>query len=219
MTLLAIDTATIRVVVALGGVDGTLIAETAWPAGHRHGEQLLPSVERLLAEHGLDRRALTGVVVGTGPGAFTGLRVGIATAKALAHGLGCPIAGVATSEALIAASGAVRVVPLRPAGASDRVAVPAGRPAALVPSGSEPALEPDERLVAVDLDGRAPADADARGERARQGLARELVRLGARRLAERGDDLAALVPEYVTLPRGVAAPVSDREVAWSHGRR
>ncbi len=219
MTMLAMDTATSHVVVALGTGDGRLLAETSWPAGHRHGERLLPSIEALLREHGVERTAITGVVVGTGPGAFTGLRVGLATAKALAHGLGCPIAGVATSEALIAASGADRVVLLLPAGPSDRVAARAGRPATLVPSGSEPALEPDERLVAVDLDGRAPADAVARGERARQGLARELVRLGARRLAEGGDDLAALVPEYVTLPRGVAAPVSDQEVAWSHGRR
>jgi hypothetical protein len=111
------------------------------------------------------------------------------------------------------------VVLLLPAGPSDRVAARAGQPAALVPGGSEPILEEAEHLVAVDLDGRAPADAVARGERAREGLARELLRLGARRLDAGGDDLAGLVPEYVTLPRGVATPVSDEEVAWSHGRR
>ena len=42
------------------------------------------------------RSRLTGIVVGTGPGAFTGLRVGLATAKGLAHGLGIPIVGVST---------------------------------------------------------------------------------------------------------------------------
>ena len=219
MTLLALDTATSRVVVALGEDDGTLVDEASSPAGHRHGELLLPLIEQLLRERGVDRSSITGVVTGTGPGAFTGLRVGLATAKALAHGLGCPIVGVATSEALIAAAGETSpVVLLLPAGPSDRVAARIGRPAALVPGGTEPELDADDVLVAVDLDGRAPADAVARGEGARAGLARQLVRLGAARLAAGADDLAALVPEYVTLPRGVAAPPRE-EVAWSHGRR
>ena len=219
MTLLAIDTATSHVVVALADRDGSLVAETSWPAGHRHGERLLPSIEELLRDQGAEREAIDGVAVGTGPGAFTGLRVGLATAKALAHGLGCPIVGVATSEALIAATGTtVPVVLLLPAGPSDRVVARAGQPAVLLPGGTEPDLDGGAVLVAVDLDGRAPSDAIARGHVARAGLARELVRLGAGRLASRGDDLAALVPEYVTLPRGIAAPARE-EVAWSHGRR
>jgi tRNA threonylcarbamoyl adenosine modification protein YeaZ len=217
--ILAIDTATSAVVVALGRSDGTPVAVTSWPAGHRHGEQLLPSVERLLAEVGVARGELRAIVVGTGPGAFTGLRVGLATAKALAHGIGCPIAGVATSEALIAAAGAPEhVVLLLPAGPSDRVIARAGQTARLLPGGTEPDLGPDDVLVAVDLAGRAPDAALARGERAREGLARELLRRGAGRLPDGGDDLASLVPEYVTLPRGVAAPVAEG-VSWSHGPR
>lgn len=217
--ILAIDTATSAVVVAAGSSTGEVVAETSWPAAHRHGEQLLPSVERLLGEAGIARDDVRGIVVGTGPGAFTGLRVGLATAKALAHGLGCPIAGVPTSEALIAAAGgAGPVVLLLPAGPSDRVLARAGTPARLLPGGEEPDLGADELLVAVDLDGRAPDDALARGARARERLARELFRLGAARLQAGGDDLATLVPEYVTLPRGVAAPVAE-EVAWSRGPR
>jgi hypothetical protein len=87
----------------------------------------------------------------------------------------------------------------------------------LLPGGTEPDLVRGETLVAVDLDGRAPADAVARGDEARAGLARALVRLGAGRLADGGDDLAALVPEYVTLPRGVRA--AGGEVAWSRDHR
>src|SRR5262245_63665484 len=97
-TILAIDTATSRVVVARGRSDGTLVDQASWDAGYRHGEALLPAIERLLAPVG-GRVALSAVVVGTGPGAFTGLRVGIATAKGIAHGLGCPIVGVPTGIA------------------------------------------------------------------------------------------------------------------------
>jgi tRNA threonylcarbamoyladenosine biosynthesis protein TsaB len=173
----------------------------------------------LLAGASVDRRRLGGLVAGTGPGAFTGLRVGLATAKAMAHGLGCPIVGVATSDALIAAAGDPdRTVLLLPAGPSDRVVVRHGEPARLLPGGTEPEIGPGEVLVAVDLAGRAPEDALARGTRAREGLGATLLALGAARLARGGDDLARLVPEYVTLPRGVAAPPAE-EVAWSHGPR
>src|SRR5665811_1313008 len=89
--LLAIDTSTSRTVLALGRSDGTLLAADTWEAGHRHGEELLPRLDGFLEGRGLDRTALarlSGIVVGTGPGAFTGLRVGIATAKALAVAFG-----------------------------------------------------------------------------------------------------------------------------------
>ena len=222
--ILALDTATSRVVVGLASPAGEPVGLSWWPAGHRHGEQLLPSIARLLSENNLRRSRLDGIIVGTGPGAFTGLRVGIATAKGLAHGLGLPIAGIATSDALIAAAAAAEQVPetqivlLLPAGPSDRVVARRGMPARLLPGGEEPALGSADVLVAVDLEGRAPADAVERGERARADLGRELLRLGAARLsAGQHDDLAELVPEYVTLPRGVA--VASGEVAWLRGPR
>jgi len=86
-------------------------------------------------------------------------------------------------------------------------------------SGTAPSLETGETLVAVDLDGRAPADALARGARAREGFAAALVRIGAERLtAGEADDLARLVPEYVTLPRGVRAAPTDAGVAIEGAR-
>ncbi len=220
--VLGIDTATSRVVVAAAEPDGTFLGATTWEAGYRHGEQLLPAIGRLHGELNLRRSRITGIVVGTGPGAFTGLRVGIATAKALAHSLGRPIIGVSTGEALLAAaaeSGSpVPMALLLPAGPSDRIVVRAGQVPSLLPGAVDPELASDEILVAVDLDGRAPADASARGDLARAGLAAALMRLGTARFAAGDvDDLARLVPDYVTLPRGVQA--SNGEVAWSRDLR
>lgn len=220
--LLAIDTATTRVVVATGTPDGQADGITTWAAGHRHGETLLPTIGRFLGEQNIRRSRLVAIVIGIGPGAFTGLRVGIATAKGLAHGLGLPIVGVSTAEALLAAAAdegdTASPVLVLPAGPSDRILVrPGGRPE-LLPGGTEPELAAGEGLVAIDLDGRAPSDALERGERARAGFGQALIRIGAERLGSgAADDLAELVPEYVTLPRGVTGQTG--EVAWSRDRR
>jgi tRNA threonylcarbamoyl adenosine modification protein YeaZ len=216
--ILAIDTATSAVVIATGSPDGVVDGISTWAAGYRHGETLLPSIERFLGEQNIRRARLAGIVVGTGPGAFTGLRVGIATAKGIAHGLGIPIVGVSTAEALLAASGVERAALLLPAGPSDRLVVRAGKPPEPLPAGTEPRLGAWERLVALDLDGRAPADALARGEVARARLGHELIRLGAERLRAGGpSELETLVPDYVTLPRGVRA--ADGSIAWSRDHR
>jgi tRNA threonylcarbamoyl adenosine modification protein YeaZ len=224
--ILAIDTSTSQVVVAVGTPAGDPLGISSWPALHRHGEQLLPSIGRALGEANVRRSRLVAIVVGSGPGAFTGLRVGMATAKALAHALRVPLIGVATSDALIAAAtreGAEggdegSVVLLLPAGPSDRVIARQGQAARLLRGGDEPELGPRDILVAVDLEDRAPADAVGRGERARERLGQELLRLGAARLRVGDtDDLAGLVPAYVTLPRGVSS--ASGEVTWSRDPR
>ena len=128
-------------------------------AGYRHGEELLARIEALLLDRAIVPTALGGLVVGTGPGAFTGLRVGIATAKGLAHALRLPIAGVVTASALLSAAGDGAdgpVMLLQPAGPSDRVVSRAGERPVILPGGTDPELRPGERLVAVDLAGRAP---------------------------------------------------------------
>jgi hypothetical protein len=218
--LLVLDTATSRVIVAAGRPDGSLIAERSFPAGHRHGERLLATIDELARTEDLSLQALGGIVVGTGPGAFTGLRVGLATAKTLAHELGVPIAGVSTGEALLDAAGNGAVI-LLPAGPQDRVEVRQGAPPRLLAGGAERgAQSPAGRVVAVDLEGRAAPDALDRGRRAVDGLAGALLRLGLARLEAGGDDPERLVPEYVTLPRGVAGSLDlEGGVAWSHDRR
>lgn len=92
--LLAIDTSTANASVAL--YDGRLRGETTWIAGQDHSRQLLPRVEALFALTGTSRNALTAVGVAIGPGSFNGLRVGLATAKAICLAQNLPIVGVDT---------------------------------------------------------------------------------------------------------------------------
>ncbi|MEU5684823.1 tRNA (adenosine(37)-N6)-threonylcarbamoyltransferase complex dimerization subunit type 1 TsaB [Streptomyces venezuelae] len=104
MLLLALDTATPAVTVALH--DGsTVIAESSQVDARRHGELLLPAVDRVLAEAGLTLDAVTGIVVGVGPGPYTGLRVGLMTADTFGLALGVPVHGVCTLDGLAYASG------------------------------------------------------------------------------------------------------------------
>ncbi|MEX2183830.1 MAG: tRNA (adenosine(37)-N6)-threonylcarbamoyltransferase complex dimerization subunit type 1 TsaB [Chloroflexota bacterium] len=222
--ILAIDTATSRALVATGSPYGVVERIAAWTVGYRHSETLLPAIQRVLAEASLRRADLVGIVVGTGPGAFTGLRVGIATAKGLALGLGIPLAGVSTADALLRSAGEGAVL-VGPAGPRDRVVSRPGVPAERLTGADGPVLRPGEHLVAVDLEGRAPADAVALGVAAWDGIAAALMELGAARLEamatadpnDRRGDLETLVPDYVTLPRGVAA--TGGEVAWSRDHR
>lgn len=214
--IVAIDTATSLVVVAIGRIDGSLVAETSLEAGQRHGETLLPTLDRALAGAALERSAIVAIVVGTGPGTFTGLRVGLSTAKGLAMGLRRPIVAVATWQALLAASPSPASALVQPAGPQGRLLVHGGRIRELAPD--ETIDLPGEAVIAVDLVGRAPLDASRRGAAALAGLGVALVKLGAARLAAgESDDPAMIVPEYVTRPRGVVR--EGGEVEWSRDRR
>ena len=99
MSILAIDTASSVSSVAVAS-EGKLQAEVTVEAGRTHSETLLSHIEGALSFAGVERSALTGVAVSIGPGSFTGLRIGLATAKAIAYGLGIPLVGVSTLAAL-----------------------------------------------------------------------------------------------------------------------
>nr|WP_202460627.1 tRNA (adenosine(37)-N6)-threonylcarbamoyltransferase complex dimerization subunit type 1 TsaB [Streptomyces sp. SID1328] len=97
--MLALDTATPAVTVALH--DGTdVVASSSQVDARRHGELLLPAVDRVLAAAGVKLDAVTGIVVGTGPGPYTGLRVGLMTADTFGLALGVPVHGVCTLDGL-----------------------------------------------------------------------------------------------------------------------
>jgi tRNA threonylcarbamoyladenosine biosynthesis protein TsaB len=102
--VLAFDTAT--------DVATTALVESGRALGERRSRavRILEEADALLAEAGLERDALEGLVVGTGPGSYTGLRIGLVTARALAFALDIPVAGVSTLASL--AAGAPGAEPL-----------------------------------------------------------------------------------------------------------
>jgi len=99
--LLAFDTATSAVTVALHDGDRLLSEHTVVDA-RRHGELLAPGISRVLADAGVSASDLTGIAVGVGPGPFTGLRVGLMTARAMADALAIPVHGVCTLDIVAA---------------------------------------------------------------------------------------------------------------------
>ena len=97
--LLAFDTATPLVTVALH--DGAeVVAERVSERPMKHGEQLAPLIEAVLRDAGIVRQDLTAIGVGVGPGPFTGLRVGLVTARTLGFVLEIPVYGVCTLDVL-----------------------------------------------------------------------------------------------------------------------
>jgi tRNA threonylcarbamoyl adenosine modification protein YeaZ len=102
--VLALDTATPTLVAGLAdwsqhGVTEVL-AERAVPSGTRHAELLTPAISSVLDDAGLTMADLDVVVTGLGPGPFTGLRVGVVTALALADARGLPVIGVCSLDAV-----------------------------------------------------------------------------------------------------------------------
>ena len=80
-------------------------------AGNRHGELVLPMLQRLAATAGIGMEALDAVAFGAGPGSFTGLRIACGVAQGIAFARGLPVIGISTLESLAEESGCERVVP------------------------------------------------------------------------------------------------------------
>ena len=102
MLVLGFDTATPVVSVALH--DGErVVSEASAAGGRRHGELLAPMIAKVLADAGVPRADLTAVAVGVGPGPYTGLRVGVVTARVLGAVLGIGVRGVCSLDVIAAA--------------------------------------------------------------------------------------------------------------------
>ena len=99
MSILAIDTATQVSSVAVLK-EGRLLAELTMQGKLTHSETLLPHIEQVLKMAAVAKEELTGIAVSNGPGSFTGLRIGLAAAKAMSYVLGIPLVGVSTLQAL-----------------------------------------------------------------------------------------------------------------------
>jgi tRNA threonylcarbamoyl adenosine modification protein YeaZ len=104
MLLLAMDTSSSVVAAALHD-GGSVVASDSASGAQAHGELLAPVVQRVLASAGVTPGELTHVGVGVGPGPFTGLRVGIVTARVMADALGIPVHGVCSLDVLAHAAG------------------------------------------------------------------------------------------------------------------
>lgn len=113
MVQLAIDTSTSIMAVGLADENG-ILGEVTTNLKHNHSLRLLPSIEWLMKETGTKPADLKMIAVGIGPGSYTGVRIGVTTAKSMAWSLGIPITGLSTlqSMAIGGASGTPYVVPL-----------------------------------------------------------------------------------------------------------
>lgn len=99
MLVVAIETSTPQTTVAVGTEQG-IIGSTLLSWGKGHSEVVLPALHQVLEWSEIHLSQVGGIAVGLGPGLFTGLRVGIATAKALAQVLGVPLVGIGSLDVL-----------------------------------------------------------------------------------------------------------------------
>jgi tRNA threonylcarbamoyladenosine biosynthesis protein TsaB len=137
MLTLAFDTAT--------GVATSALVRDGEVLGERSSKavRVLADAEELLEQAGAEPRELSRLVVGTGPGSFTGVRMGLAAARGLAFALDLPLAGVSTLAAL--AAGAPGALPVVDAGRREVFTLVDGAPAASAPD--ELLVEPGTTCV------------------------------------------------------------------------
>ncbi len=213
MRILALDTATLTASVALCEGDHVLGAGDA--RAETHSEKLLPLIDRILTEAGVAAADLDAIVCGAGPGSFTGLRIGLSTAKGLCFALSRPLIMISSLRALAlggtdeARAGGALVLALLDAkkhelyaGLYDASGEPVTAEVVLPPARLAAWVE--GRRVVVVGDGAAayPEIAAAcgpilAGARATPD-ARALAILGARRLAAGdADDMLTAAPSYI----------------------
>jgi tRNA threonylcarbamoyladenosine biosynthesis protein TsaB len=188
---LAFDTATSVATVALVR-DGEVLGERTSRA-----VRVLKDADELFRQAGVEPSALTGLVVGTGPGSFTGLRLGLAAARGLAFALDLGAAGVSTLDAI--AAGSPGALPVVDAGRREVFTLSAGQPLCSKPEALE--LEPGRlcvgdgalryRTVLEELGGVVPPEADERH------LPRARFHVG---LARAFGPVEAIEPLYVRIP-------------------
>lgn len=204
MTSLLLDTATDAIVVAVVDASGELLADRV-ERGVR-AQAMLAVVDEALAAAGTDIANIERIGVGIGPGSFTGLRVGVSTARGIAAAIGVPIASLPTLGAV-----AWELASRQPHGERVWASIDAQRGQrfvqpfrmhlgiagmALVPDASARAIAIDEVAAVVGSDPMAEGAPTPRG----------LV--GVARLAANADDVHEVVPDYGREPDAV--PTSDR---------
>lgn len=200
--IIALESASSDQSVAVADATGILIGSAAWSADRGQGSDLLPRLVELLDRSGAALADVSGVAVGIGPGSYTGLRVGLALAKGLAAGIGCPIVGVRSLDAWLLAVPRARAAVVR-AGASEVYlqARDDGQPRVVAFAdvaaeiGTGPVVAPRDLGATLGLGDAEPPD----------GAAAAVATVGAQRFtAGLVDDLARLEPIYLRPPRGLS---------------
>lgn len=201
MLLLGLDTATPAVTVALHDGDHPL-AQLVTVDAHRHAELLAPAIATVIAGAGAERGDLTDIAVGVGPGPYTGLRVGIVTAKVLGAALGIPVYGVCSLDViaadaecagrfLVATDARRRELYWAEYGESGRLSGPHVGPPASIPGRERPAVGEGPVLYPELLpNGRGPV----------YPAAASLCRVAVAELAAGGAGLLPAEPLYLRRP-------------------
>ncbi|MEP6680774.1 MAG: tRNA (adenosine(37)-N6)-threonylcarbamoyltransferase complex dimerization subunit type 1 TsaB [Chloroflexota bacterium] len=207
--IIAVETASTDLSVAIAGPDGSPLGVDAWSSDHRQAHELLPRLLALLSRAGLGLADCQAMAVGLGPGSFTGLRVGLSIAKGIAFSLDLPIVGVPSLEAWLAAEPECGVAVAR-AGAAEAYLLARDAAAPIVAeraalAGLEGAIAARELAAAFGLHDPTPPDRAAAA----------VAVLGAVRLASdpAGDDLERLEPTYLRGPRGIGT-IPEGAVQW-----
>jgi tRNA threonylcarbamoyladenosine biosynthesis protein TsaB len=198
--ILAMESASTDPSVAVAEDDGTILRSDAWSAGPRQAHELLPRLLAALERAGGSLADVTAIGIGTGPGSFTGLRVGMSVAKGLAFALKRPLVGVPSLAAWLSAEPGADAAVAR-AGARDAYLLLRGEAVARIVDRDQLAaargrlVAPAEVVAAFEL-------GDAIGPmRAASAVAAEVAaRLNA---DPAGDDLDRLEPAYLRAPRGI----------------
>jgi tRNA threonylcarbamoyl adenosine modification protein YeaZ len=199
--IVAIESSSTDISLAVGDGDGTPLASDAWTSDRRQGHELLPRLMGLLSSRGLALQELAAVAVGIGPGSFTGLRVGMSVAKGLAMGVGCPIVGVPSLTAWLAAEPSAAAAVGR-AGARELYLLERGSAEPRIVTPGDDGLTVNGTVVAP-VEVAAAFGIDAAISPAAAAVA-VLAAAAARLHADPGgDDLARLEPSYLRAPRGI----------------
>jgi len=211
--IVAIESASTDLSVALGADGGEVLAVDGWRSEGRGAHELLPRLLALVAQSGHRLDQASAFAVGSGPGSFTGLRVGMSLAKGLALALRRPIVGVPSLEAWLEADPEALAAVAR-AGAREAYLLLRGDAAPRIVDRDELPSEAD--VAAIVAPGELAEAFGLWGATPPARAAAAVAAIAAARLAvdPAGDDLARLEPAYLRPPRGLGQLAHAEATPW-----
>lgn len=210
--IVALETSSTDLSIAIAEDDGSLIADDGWSAGYRHASELLPRLLAVIEAAGRTLQQTSIVAVGDGPGSFTGLRVGMSVAKAIAVGVSCPVLARPSLSSWLEAEPSTTFAVSR-AGAHESYLLQrdAADPTVVAHEGLRDVVRGTAVVAPIDLASVLGLDAALPPFRA----AGSLVRAAASALAAGSThyDLERLEPRYLRAPRGVPTLEASADAA------